>query len=575
MAAPTAITVETDRDEYSRFEEDRDTVNVTVTPAGANLLNEVIVVELRKARRARTETVSTRVLTLTDSVSKPYETSFHLPSLVDEEDIPKVRRGEYFVYAYSGTTPAVDASSTDFTVSLVTVTRLKGDYLHGTDQMATEVLSVAEQPQKVTGVTVEEVSLGHSQKWHSLSFNRAINATPTVLGVTVEPFALVNGQTLVLRVDSGDAQTATFLTAQFAAIGAATAAEVAAVITAAIPDVTAVAEAGKVRITGGHTSLFVDSTGTATTALGLLNQSSTAIVTRTLSWCGGPSVSIETGKRTYLLRNGTSTDYIRVRVASVAQLPTQTMAEELLIHRKPLDETRMRQIVEQSISWIEDTALTIYLEPTVITTEIDPTSITYGDVDDTPIFEGAVWDAVVDGVTHTAPTAGHWTGFKFPYQPILRFDELWGKVGGQRVITLKTEWVQAHQKTGWVELVPYHQTSVNFIGLTWMQSLRSPTPLPGFWQFTAVVGYRQTPEVLLELVAKKAAMDILTIAGMARRAGVSSQSLSRDGVSESVSYTAGAQYSIYSATIEDYRKWIEGNLIMLKGSTRGPSLVVC
>jgi len=80
--------------------------------------------------------------------------------------------------------------------------------------------------------------------------------------------------------------------------------------------------------------------------------------------------------------------------------------------------------------------------------------------------------------------------------------------------------------------------------------------------------------VLLELIAKKAAMDILTIAGQAFRGGFSSSSISRDGVSESVSYTASATFGIYSATIEDYRKWIEANLVEFRGAFRGPNMIV-
>jgi phage tail sheath protein FI len=48
------------------------------------------------------------------------------------------------------------------------------------------------------------------------------------------PFALSNGQTLTLSINGGPTQTVTFLTASFVSIGAATAAEVAAVINASI-----------------------------------------------------------------------------------------------------------------------------------------------------------------------------------------------------------------------------------------------------------------------------------------------------------------------------------------------------
>ena len=123
--------------------------------------------------------------------------------------------------------------------------------------------------------------------------------------------------------------------------------------------------------------------------------------------------------------------------------------------------------------------------------------------------------------------------------------------------------------------MPFNQeVAFNFIGLVWVESLRGPVPLPNFWNFSALVGHRKTPKVLIELVAKKAAIDVLTIAGQAFRGGFSSQSVSRDGVSESVSYTASATFGIYSATIEDYRKWIEANIKELRGAFRGVNMVV-
>jgi hypothetical protein len=98
--------------------------------------------------------------------------------------------------------------------------------------------------------------------------------------------------------------------------------------------------------------------------------------------------------------------------------------------------------------------------------------------------------------------------------------------------------------------------------------------LPNFWHFNLVAGLRQTDPVALEVVAKKAAIDVLTVAGHAYRGGFSSQSISRDGVSESVSYTASAIYGIFSATIEDYSKFINREIKGIRGKYRGMNLLV-
>lgn len=132
------------------------------------------------------------------------------------------------------------------------------------------------------GLTETDVSVEYKKETDS-SFNSK-SLTPTSAQVTsgnAETYALVDGQTLTVSVNGGGAQTATFNTADFVNIAAATAAEVAAVITTDITGVTssdvagsvliasvATGEAASVQVTGGTanptlgfpTTLFVGST---------------------------------------------------------------------------------------------------------------------------------------------------------------------------------------------------------------------------------------------------------------------------------------------------------------------------
>lgn len=477
MAAPTALTVEVDLEEYSRFEPDKDTITVTITPAGTDLLNEQITVELIKARRNNDVSVATVTMTLTSNTPAPQDIQFILPKIVDNEEVPKVRRGEYLVRTTSVTDTNITADSVVFLISLITVEELKKSYLHGTTQLSSDVLAVHEQPMSITGVEVINVSPAHPQKWFPLAYSYA---------------------------DDGQGN-----------------------------------------------------------------------IVRTLSWCEGPVVSITSSKKIYTLRRGNSdVDWIEVRIRTISLLPTVSVVEDLLIQRQPLNDQEIRNIIDRAISWVEDSELTVYLEPTIVVTQVDPTTVTFPAGSDIPTFVNADWDCVVDALLYKVPRPGHWIGFKMPYQPVIRFNQLFGQLANVRIVDIALEWIELHNK-GWVELVPFNQeVAFNFIGLVWVESIRGPVPLPNFWNFNALVGYKKTPRVLIELVAKKAAMDILTIAGQAFRGGFSSTSVSRDGVSESVSYTASARYGIYSASIEDYRKWIDDNLKKLRGATRGHNMIV-
>lgn len=585
MAAPTEIIVDTDNGEYSRFEASRDEVLVTLSIVGGSLVGEEIQLQLRKARRNRDEIVTSRVITLATNGAHAVQTTFKLKDILDDYAVPKVRRGEYYFHAISLTNTDIVGDSDDFRVSLITTEQMKQDYLHGAVSTSSQVTTVVDQPSLITGVTIDEVSLQHPRQTFVLSYNYVVTAPPSVEGVTSDPFALANGQTLVLRINGGDAQTVTFNTGSFSNIAAATADEVADVINATLTGLVAAdAGSGALLIAGdtveGTNSIYVDSAGTATTALGLLNQNSTSTVVRTLSWGGGPAQTIVPGTRSYTLRNGNcvnggATSYVKVRVSSIALLPVQSHAEPIMLIGKPMDDAAIQAILERAVSWVEDVALGLYIEPTRLVTETDPDAIVFEEGESTPTLQGADWDKIVNGLTYTAATAGHWMAFKSPYFPLLYFEQLYGKISNVRIVDIALEWIEHHERTGFVELVPFNQeTAFNFQGLVWWGSLRGPIPLPNFWQFTAMVGFRETPGAILELIAKKAAIDILTIAGQGFKGGVGSQAISRDGVSESVSYTAHGMFGLYSAATETYKKWIDTNLKILRGAYLGPNLIV-
>lgn len=552
MAAPSALIVTVDQDEYSRLEVERDTINVVTTPrvptqsiaaatlsgvtaltmqsvtgfptsgfpyAAAlgsgpaletvsvtaidpstlivtlaapttkahafceplqlvvDLAGEQVVLQLTKARRNRDVVVATITVNLNGLNS--VATAFYLPGIVDENDAARVHRGKYFISAMSVTDPTVAATTPDFKVSLLSVSRFKHDWLHGADEQALETESIKNQPVIISGVTVSAVSRGHQKGWITLSYN---------------------------YTNPGNCQP----------------------------------------------------------------------IVRTLSWCDGPMIPIRPGTAKYTLRKGDSQlDWIDVMIPSIDALPTSSVAEQLLVDREALTDDMFANWINSAINWVEKTALSIYLEPTRIVTEIDPNQITYPAGSDIPQFVLADWDENVDALTYTCPAAGHWINFKMPYYPIIAFNSLYGKVSNVRIVDIAIEWVEFHKRAGFVELVPFNQeTAFNFIGLMWVESIRGPIPIPNFWNFDALVGFTHTPAILMELVAKKAAIDALTKIGQAYRPGVSSQSVSRDGVSESVSYLTAGMYGIFSGAIKSYREWIDINLPMLRGSYRGALMAV-
>lgn len=293
-----------------------------------------------------------------------------------------------------------------------------------------------------------------------------------------------------------------------------------------------------------------------------------------LSWDGGSLVPITSSHKEYMLpASGPSSEYVIIN-ADFNRLPSSDTSENLFVEEDKITDTTIRRYINDSIDHVENTLLQVYVEPTQIITDIDASKLTYtGDGGSIVINED--YDFIKNPVSFYPRRPGQWIDIQFPYPSLLRVDQLYGAVANTRVIHINPEWIELAEQSGYVQLVPFNvELAFDFVGLIWVESLRSATPIPNFWHYNLLSGLRECPGDVLELIGKSAAIPILTTAGAAFRGGYSSQSISRDGVSESVSYTSSAIYGVYSASIEDYRNWIKENTPQIKNRYRGPQMIV-
>jgi hypothetical protein len=89
-----------------------------------------------------------------------------------------------------------------------------------------------------------------------------------------------------------------------------------------------------------------------------------------------------------------------------------------------------------------------------------------------------------------------------------------------------------------------------------------------------IVGLKDCPPDLRDLIGKKAAIDLLTVLGAAFRPGMGSVSLSRDGVSSSMSLLNTQKYGIYNSTINVYKEYLKDELPRLKAKYRGSCAII-
>jgi len=493
MGHPTSISVSVDDTEYSRYEDDHKTITATVVVSGgAPYTTEEVVVSLRKARRNRDAIVATQTLSLaaaTDPDTQVVE--FNLPDIIDSDLINLVRHGKYFVHAEYVATE-VEGESDDFDVRIVTIDKLKRDFLFGLDLRATELKQLRYQPVSITGIRITDVSKGQPEGFGTLSYHYHVDGATTI---------------------------------------------------------------------------------------------------RTLAWNGGPSVSIPSAG-TYLLQSGSTAPvalplpipmanpaYIEVRVQSVALLPTSSVTESVLIERTKMDDKALAGFLENATKWLEEDELAVYVEPTNVVSEVDPTTIQYstGIADPTPITTDADYDFVKSPLTYFIPSGGYpgWVWIQTPFLSILRVDSLYGAIAGTRVIDVDLEWIEHSTEGGFIQLVPFNtEVAFDFLGLMWVNSIHGATELPNFWRYNMIVGLREASADIRNIIAKKAAIDALTLAGQAIRPGVGSLSLGRDGVSQSVSFTAQQQYGMFNAAIQRYNDEIKDTMPKLRARYRGATLVV-
>lgn len=272
----------------------------------------------------------------------------------------------------------------------------------------------------------------------------------------------------------------------------------------------------------------------------------------TLSWNGGAPVPIVGEEpQSLLLLDQRKQDYIMVQVNPLL-LPSQSVTETLVIDNGRISERAMILQVRRAADWVQQQIIT-KIEPNVVDT--DPT----GYVDEVAIPE-----------TYYQPrTFNKWMSFKIPYPNVLDVS-VTGYFNQGKVATVPREWTVWNERTGIVELVPSNASQVIwsfYNGVFVLSYLYNYSSIPGFWHYRATVGLRDLwneRAVVREAIAKKAVWELLNSAGSAYRAGYASQSASRDGISESASYTSSAMYGTYGGHFSGYRDWLEDNIPRMK-----------
>lgn len=287
----------------------------------------------------------------------------------------------------------------------------------------------------------------------------------------------------------------------------------------------------------------------------------------TLSWAGGSAVPVPTGKNKMVLI-GSCNEYAVVEVDS-ALLPSSNILETIVIDRRKMTDQDVRDFIEEAVAWVES-YLHVAVEPRLAMT---------------PILWQAQGKPYVDELMqpqswYRPENTWNWLNFKVPVRRLLKVYDVEGYFQSAKSTVIPVgNWVVHDEYNGLIVFVPKTGNIINWetVQTTFMNFLFGREFMPDFWHYRIAHGLRDlhvnTNQTVREAIAKKAAIDILLQAGSAQKAGISSESVSRDGVSQSISYTQSAMYGIYSHITIPYQDWLDATMDRLKRRLGGVEFV--
>lgn len=178
-----------------------------------------------------------------------------------------------------------------------------------------------------------------------------------------------------------------------------------------------------------------------------------------------------------------------------------------------------------------------------------------------------------------------WGGIRTTY-PVMKPHRLEGFVNTTKQIEYPAQWLMS-KKTSDGQL--FHRlmyilptqgnatgNSIAVSGIFPQVGFFGNSNIPYYWTCTYCTGFEQVPMDLVNFIGKYAAINIFHIMGdLILGAGIASQSIGLDGLSQSISSTASATNAGYGARITGYLKDLEESLPRLVAYYKGITISNC
>lgn len=283
----------------------------------------------------------------------------------------------------------------------------------------------------------------------------------------------------------------------------------------------------------------------------------------TLTWGKGTPIPITENSTSEILLDATG-NYCEVDV-DFFSLPSADAAEGILLDQEELADGFLQSEIEKATQEVES-MLKIFLEPTRVATEPYYSNPEQGEYFDSKAVPLTFYEKDFN-------KRGMGWHLDLPYHQVGKVTDLIGYIGNTRAMELKSGALTVNRKSGNVDVLPYNSQYAQywtfFMGINFWGVREF---IADFWRYKAILGIdEKIPAEIIKMVGYTSAISILTTAEQAWRSGMTSESISKDGVSRSQSYNAKG---VYDTAIQEYKDWNKTNLPRLRNLYRGISCVV-
>ena len=175
---------------------------------------------------------------------------------------------------------------------------------------------------------------------------------------------------------------------------------------------------------------------------------------------------------------------------------------------------------------------------------------------------------------------GNWGFMQLHKKPIISVSKLSMFYGASQLYEIPTDWIRAYPISGQIELFPVSGSSGSMLitangGLAIPMMAGMFQNAPSMWRVDYKCGMEVIPEDIMEFIMKRASVGILQVWGdLIIGAGIANQTISIDGLSQSIGTTQSPEFSGAGARIKNYMDDLKALEARLRDTYLGVNMIV-